>query len=560
MLCALIAMLCALLAAERATCVTSKCTDTACFTLHTEKVTFESARKNCSESGGYLITVRDDNDLQAVKSLLALAGKLLVEEKVWIGLKLSKGSCVLSDKGLRGFTWISPDFPTVSPVSSYSNWGMEPRSTCTEERCVSLSAKTEELKWGDVSCNGHALYMCVYYFRGMCKPLSLAGPGEIHYTVPFLKVPLKQDGILAMLPHGTLAEINCTYDSDMNNYAMCKPHSDSESNDRGAHFVWEKPGPFCASAQRSCKNRNGGCDQLCSGDVDTGVRCECKKDYYLADNKVTCLLKDACSSSPCQHECTSKPTGFACTCRKGFELSEDKVHCKDVNECTQDICMGHICRNKEGGYECECKKGFKYVDGMCKDIDECAESACARHAKCLNSEGSFSCYCLSGFRTHGERCVDIDKCLDQPCEGICSNTDGSYTCSCGPDLHLAENGISCVPDQKGGTTSHDSEILNKLLDQTAVNTVTPHLNTETTTETHQSVRKDGSIVGSWVLVYALSSVIPLLLLITLTAVIVVHRWNRSRKDAKKKNATTDSYCWVSSGYTSQLETQRNRIY
>lgn len=547
MLCALIALLCALLTAERATCVTSKCTAKACFTLHTEKVTFDRARANCIDNGGYLITVRDENDLKAVKSLLALAGKLSLREKVWIGLKLSKGSCVLSDQGLHGFRWISG-----AQDSSYSNWGKEPRSTCTEERCVSLSTSTEELNWSDGSCKERALYMCVYYFRGMCKPLVLAGPGEVNYTLPFLKVPLKQAGGLAMLPHATFADISCAYDSDLNTLAKC--------DERDGHFVWEKPGPFCASAQRSCKNRNGGCDQLCFDD-DAGVRCECKKDYYLGEDKVTCFLKDSCSNSPCEHNCAVKPTGFQCTCLEGFELSEDKVSCKDVDECIQDICDGHICHNKQGGYECECKKGFRGVDGVCEDIDECTESVCAQHAKCFYFVGSFSCYCSPGFRRYGEQCLDIDECLNRPCEGICSNTDGSYTCSCGPDLRLAEDGISCVKDQTRATTSRDYEIiLTKGLDQTTISAITPRLTAETTAETHQSVRKDDSVVFSWVLVYALGSVIPLLLLIALTAVIAVHRWNRSRKDAKKKSGTADSYCWVSSEYTAQLETQRTRIY
>ncbi|TSO25238.1 Complement component C1q receptor [Bagarius yarrelli] len=544
MLWTLIALLCALLAAERATCTTSKCTANACFTLHTEKVEFQKANANCYENGGYLISIRDNNDLEVVKSLLALAGKLSVREKVWIGLKLPKGSCVKSDEQLHGFRWISG-----APDSSYTNWRKEPKSTCTEERCVSISTSTEDLEWIDGSCKTHALYMCVYYFRGMCKPLLFAGPGEVSYTIPFLKVPVKQHSGLDMLPHATFAEISCVYDSDMNTRSVCK--------EIGPHFVWEKPGPFCASSQRVCENRNGGCDQLCFED-NAGVRCECKEDYYLGDDKVTCFLKDACSNSPCDHKCTSKPTGFECTCLEGFELTEDNVSCKDVDECTRDICNGHTCHNKHGGYECECKKGYKDVDGLCEDIDECAESVCAHHAKCLNSEGSFSCYCSPGFRKHKEQCVDIDECLTRPCEGICSNTDGSYTCSCSPGLILAENGIGCVPDQE--RENNFETLFTTRFDQPEKTTVTPRLGTNTTAETHQSVRKDGSVFGSWVLVYALSSVIPFLLLITLTAVIAVHRWNRLRKDAKKKSVTADSYCWVTSGYTNHLETQRDRIY
>lgn len=552
MLCALIALLCALLAAESkctSKCVTSKCTAKACFTLHTENATFENASANCNDNGGYLVTIRDTKDLKAVKSLLSSARKDPVGEKVWIGLKLSKGSCVLSDQRLHGFRWTSG-----APNSSYTNWRKEPRSTCTEERCVSLSTSTDELKWSDGSCKERVRYMCVYYFKGMCEPLVLAGAGEVNYTLPFLKVPVKQDGRLAMLPHATFADISCAYGSESNTFLKC--------NERDGHFVWEKPGPFCTSSQRSCRNRNGGCSQRCIADSDAGVRCECNSDYYLGEDNVTCLLKDPCHKSPCSHKCASKGTGFECTCPEGFALSEDKVSCKDVDECIQGICNGHMCHNKQGGYACECRKGFKDVGGVCEDIDECAMSLCAHPAKCLNSQGSFSCSCSPGYKKYGDQCVDIDECQNRPCESICSNTQGSYTCSCGAGFRLAENGISCVPDRKRTITSHDFKTVStkRLNQQPAVTTVTPALSSGTTGETHKSVRKDDSVVVPWVLVYALSSVIPLLLLITLTAVIAVHRWNRARKDAKKKSATADSYCWVSSGYPAHLETQRDRIY
>ncbi|KAI5616704.1 complement component C1q receptor [Silurus asotus] len=545
MICALIAVLCALLAAERATSVTTtKCTSTACFTLYKQLETFERANAKCYENGGYVIAIRDNDDLEAVKSLLALDGYISVQGKVWIGLKLSKGNCVLSDETLHGFRWISG-----APKSFYSNWRREPRSTCTEDRCVSLNTSTPDLKWSDRSCKERAHYICVYYFSGMCKPLLLAGPGEVYYSLPFLNGPLQQDGGLDMLPYATFAEISCASGVDGNTYTVCKR--------RDAHYFWENHGPFCASGKRSCDQRNGGCHQLCVDDDDGGVHCECKEDYYLGDDRVTCLLKDVCFGSPCDHQCVPNPLGFSCACENGFELSEDKVSCKDVDECTLDVCKGHICHNNRGGFECECKKGFVEVGGVCEDVDECAEQVCPPHTTCLNSEGSFSCDCSSGFRMNGELCVDVDECLNRPCEGLCRNTDGSYRCACGPGFILAENGIRCVPEQKHTTTSDYLDMIStRGLDQEADTTVS----TETTAGPHQRVRKEGLVVGSWVLVYALCSIIPLLLLITLTAVIAVYRCNRSRKDSKKTSVTADSYCWVSSEYTAQLETQPNRIY
>lgn len=38
------------------------------------------------------------------------------------------------------------------------------------------------------------------------------------------------------------------------------------------------------------------------------------------------------------------------------------------------------------------------------------------------------------------RCVDVDECLGDPCQGICINTQGSYSCSCELGYQLGENG------------------------------------------------------------------------------------------------------------------------
>jgi hypothetical protein len=39
-----------------------------------------------------------------------------------------------------------------------------------------------------------------------------------------------------------------------------------------------------------------------------------------------------------------------------------------------------------------------------------------------------------------DQCVDIDECLNDPCEGICINTQGSYSCSCELGYQLGDNG------------------------------------------------------------------------------------------------------------------------
>ena len=46
--------------------------------------------------------------------------------------------------------------------------------------------------------------------------------------------------------------------------------------------------------------------------------------------------------------------------------------------------------------------------------------------------------------------IDIDECLSSPCEHICSNTLGSFQCSCNSGYQLDFNGRSCSGRQLYG--------------------------------------------------------------------------------------------------------------
>ncbi|KAL9966601.1 hypothetical protein ACROYT_G024703 [Oculina patagonica] len=106
----------------------------------------------------------------------------------------------------------------------------------------------------------------------------------------------------------------------------------------------------------------------------------------------------------------------------------------------------------------DCAKEYGYI---CEtDIDECSTSnPCLNGADCSNTPGSYYCTCQPGFT--GENCgEDIDECsTSKPClnKGHCTNTLGSYNCTCQPGFtgsNCGDDVNECrttKPCQNGGT-------------------------------------------------------------------------------------------------------------
>ncbi|KAF7849105.1 hypothetical protein BT93_L1246 [Corymbia citriodora subsp. variegata] len=83
--------------------------------------------------------------------------------------------------------------------------------------------------------------------------------------------------------------------------------------------------------------------------------------------------------------------------------------------------------------------------------------ACKAHSECFDFANvpGYRCNCSSGYKGNPYLgCVDIDECndLENPCDGICHNTEGSYTCSCPKDYHgdgkKGGDGPGCIANPK----------------------------------------------------------------------------------------------------------------
>ena len=84
------------------------------------------------------------------------------------------------------------------------------------------------------------------------------------------------------------------------------------------------------------------------------------------------------------------------------------------------------------------------------DVDECLSDNGGCDHNCTNTEGSFECSCLKGFLLDSNMtsCSDIDECSRGECDHTCVNLPGSYFCQCdaGYTLDLLD-GKSCIGNQ-----------------------------------------------------------------------------------------------------------------
>lgn len=527
------------------------CTPNTCFTVHMVRLSFEMARQSCEHSGGYLMTVRDREEENVLRSLLSSIQRRHQERTrtFWIGLKLHKGDCVLAYQPLRGFKWISGE-----EESSYSNWEKQPANTCTEERCVRLLrpfSGEPRLRWTAGSCRKPSSYVCKFYFSGMCKSLALSGAGQIAYTAPFSEKP--QHYKMQLLPFGTYADISCS--DQRSHLSVCKKTEDG--------FKWSNPGPFCRAGSQTCAIDNGGCQHFCQQAAGE-LRCFCKEGYSLGEDGLSCRVVDACTENLCEHQCLPQGSGYSCTCADGFKLEANQRNCSDIDECTSAACGQHLCMNNHGSYTCVCTDGYQMVDGGCSHVDECEQLQCDHG--CSGTGASLSCSCQPGFSLaqDGRSCVDLDECTNDLCPFQCVNTEGSFRCTCPQGFHAENDGLTCRQEMseaapadaqaEEGRWESFSEPSSRATGAPPQPFPVHPLNVSEGQQrgnTSLSVNLAG-MLDSRVLICVLGSVVPLLLLVAVTLAIAIFRCNRAKKEAKKA-AATDGYCWVSPGLDPRLE-------
>jgi len=129
------------------------------------------------------------------------------------------------------------------------------------------------------------------------------------------------------------------------------------------------------------------------------------------------------------------------------------------------------------GTLCYCKKNENVVlinGTTCSDLDECQvnNGGCEHH--CSNSPGSYSCSCDNGYKLQNDNhgCEDVDECADRSindgCADGCINTVGGYYCSCPSNRELAPNAVTIYQTEIPATSCQDYPVhIDKQLCQNA---------------------------------------------------------------------------------------------
>uniref|UniRef100_A0A8C5FWE3 Thrombomodulin n=1 Tax=Gadus morhua TaxID=8049 RepID=A0A8C5FWE3_GADMO len=389
------------------------CDDNTCFLLFPGAHDFAGARDACLAEGGILATLPSAAEARRVQELLLRAGI----GRFWIGLTLAEGRCPTNDSANYGYEWVTEAAAGIS-----SNWTGVP-DRC-DRKCVSVST---DGAWQQESCEGTLDgFLCSAPF-GWC-PLRVKRFQRTRGKTP--------GGTLWM----TRGEKGSRY---FDSKWLC------------GHGKWWRAPWFC-------EVETGGCSHTCVNSM-----CTCPDGLKLHSNNVTCVDERECSDTA---DCTGEHVqcrerleggGSECSCMDGYAMEDGA--CMDVKIC--ELCEHMLCPTVEGAKVCTCRSGFVVSQENATRCDpHCDRPDCPAHcvvdtkgrshgedpAVCAPFRGGDSCRalgcahgcggappacaCRPGFLLGGDGrsydCVDVDECQDAPCEHQCTNTRGSFTCSC----------------------------------------------------------------------------------------------------------------------------------
>eukprot|EP00933_Yihiella_yeosuensis_P070771 TRINITY_DN78936_c0_g1_i1.p1 TRINITY_DN78936_c0_g1~~TRINITY_DN78936_c0_g1_i1.p1 ORF type:complete len:1155 (+),score=147.67 TRINITY_DN78936_c0_g1_i1:493-3465(+) len=224
--------------------------------------------------------------------------------------------------------------------------------------------------------------------------------------------------------------------------------------------------PDCIEQGQNCSNTDGSYECACAAGFNADVA-------NITNNTISCSNVDECANGT--HNCHANATcadsfgSFSCSCNKG--LVGDGLSCNSYDMCmfkTDNCDKNADCHGSTNGtYTCTCRRGFEGNGTNCSDVNECltnystyvnqswyiqrvgnvtpGNNTChSTYGNCTNTEGSYICTCMKGFMGTGTNCLNIDECElglhDCQNNSVCVDTQGSFECPCKSGFNLTLEG------------------------------------------------------------------------------------------------------------------------
>jgi hypothetical protein len=97
---------------------------------------------------------------------------------------------------------------------------------------------------------------------------------------------------------------------------------------------------------------------------------------------------------------------------------------------------------------CGCREGFQMISDSatnCEDIDECELQIHNCQQDCSNTEGSYVCSCRAGYELADDEmsCTAREECANTVCSHFCAVVSGNPICSCPNGYVLSSDSRTC---------------------------------------------------------------------------------------------------------------------
>lgn len=191
-------------------------------------------------------------------------------------------------------------------------------------------------------------------------------------------------------------KVPCPHGECIDKWEVCDGHKDCDdgSDEQGCHKR------NCMDNQWMCNNQVCIMESWrCNGDNDCGDGSDEDQCVSCGDEFFKCVDGSCINGTQICNKQADCPDG-------SDEGERCGSRCADKNGgCSQ------LCEDVNWGIKCSCDKGWTLAaDHLnCIDIDECASVYSPCQQICYNNVGSFTCGCIDGFVLHGTACKVLDN-------------------------------------------------------------------------------------------------------------------------------------------------------